>query len=275
MTFKDVKNNDLLIKRVSGAILRGNVSHAYVFEGACRDKKLLAESFAKAVLCAANPGAGCDCCQTCRKISHGNHEDVIYVEKDGLSIRDEAIEELQGKLKRKPCAGERNIAIIADADTMTKRAQNRLLKTLEEPCPGAVIILLSDNTENLTKTILSRCVVLRWNNFTADSRDEREDKARDAANLILDGASFYRINSKVMEFAESREDAYRMLDSMELLFGEHLKGRIYGRAALLGAITQIEQARRDMKFGMNVAYALKSMILNMEENNGKSSGGAL
>ena len=79
-----------------------------------------------------------------------NHEDIFYVRKDGNSIKDENMSALQERLKNKPL-GERNIAIVEDADTMTLRAQNRILKTLEEPPSGTVIILLSENTE-------SRCV---------------------------------------------------------------------------------------------------------------------
>ena len=55
---------------------------------------------------------------------------------------------LQERLSKKPYYGDRNIAIIKDADTMTAKAQNRLLKTLEEPHPGTVIILLSKNILN-------------------------------------------------------------------------------------------------------------------------------
>ena len=57
--------------------------------------------------------------------------------------------------------GDRNIAVIKDADTLTVRAQNRLLKTLEEPFEGTVIMLLSENRENLLDTIKSRCIMYR------------------------------------------------------------------------------------------------------------------
>ena len=53
------------------------------------------------------------------------------------------------------------MVVIKDADTMTLRAQNRLLKTLEEPFEGTVMILLSENRENLLETIKSRCVLYR------------------------------------------------------------------------------------------------------------------
>ena len=69
--------------------------------------------------------------------------------------------------------GGRNIAILEDADTMTVRAQNRFLKTLEEPQPGTVIMLLSENSRMLLPTIRSRCVRVRVGGLRGSSADDR------------------------------------------------------------------------------------------------------
>ena len=137
-----------LINRISLSIRENAVSHAYIIEGdALTDKMGFAIDFLKAVSCNELPGTGCDECLTCRKIEHRNYEDLYIVEaefnasKTAKSIRDDAIEELQDNLARK-AVEERCFAIIESADSMTHRAQNRLLKTLEEPNPGTVIILL-------------------------------------------------------------------------------------------------------------------------------------
>ena len=74
--------------------------------------------------------------------------------------QDEQISKVQSDIKKKPME-ERHMVVIQDADTMTLRAQNRLLKTLEEPFEGTVMILLSENRENLLETIKSRCVLYR------------------------------------------------------------------------------------------------------------------
>ena len=67
---------------------------------------------------------------------------------------------------------------------MTLRAQNRLLKTLEEPPGEAVIILLSENMENLVQTVQSRCVKYRINYFGTESYDFMMDKARRTARWL-------------------------------------------------------------------------------------------
>lgn len=135
MSLKDTKGNEKVVERMIRAIKNRSISHAYLLEGNCSINKLaLAESFVKAILCKDGEGDSCECCSSCNKLNHGNHEDVIYLAAEGNSIKDEAVEELQSRLKKKPYVGDRNIVILRDADTMTLRAQNRLLKTLEEPC---------------------------------------------------------------------------------------------------------------------------------------------
>ena len=264
MTFKDIKNNDMRIRRLQDAISKGNILHAYIFEGGTReDRSLAADCFAKAVLCGVYPGAGCDYCKTCKKIDHGNHEDIIRVEKDENSVKDEYIAELQSKLLRKPFSGERSIAIINDSETMTKWAYNRLLKTLEEPPPGTVIILLADSVEKITETIVSRCAVLKWNPF-AECDPVAADKAEELIKTLLDGEPFYSSKKKLTSLAENRDEAYKLLDAMEVSFGKLIRGSGGGKAVKT-AIGRIEEARSDLVRGMQVGYTLKRMLLNMED----------
>jgi len=266
MTFEDIKNNDLIIQRISRFIQSGNISHAYIFEGdTCTDKKILADSFVKAVLCSQKQGMGCGSCITCIKISNGNHEDIIYIKKDEASVKDEAIEELQDKLKKKPYSGERNIAIIEDADTMTIRAQNRLLKTLEEPFAGTILILLVNNSESLTKTILSRCIIMRWNPFVTEDFGELTGEADILVKMLLSKEPFYSVKSKVTKLYENRDDAYKLLDCIQISYGKYAREHFYNKETVNLAVRCVEEARSDLKHGMNVAYTLKNMMLKIIE----------
>ncbi|MCL1809303.1 MAG: hypothetical protein FWG42_05955 [Clostridiales bacterium] len=265
MTLADIKNNDYLIRRISDSVRKGSISHAYIFEGETGiDKMLLADCFAKAVLCRARPGTGCDSCITCRKISHRNHEDVTYVEKGDISVKDEAVEELQARLKMKPFAGERSIAIINDADTMTARAQNRLLKTLEEPFPGTVIVLLADNIERLAETVLSRCVIIKWHRFAPEEYGELLAEAENLVESLVRGEHFYVNKAKIKSLSENRDDALKLLDAMENACGKRIREGSLDRTALAQAVNCLEEARKNLRRGMNVSYVLNNMILKME-----------
>lgn len=286
MSLKDTKGNRKAAERMSRAILNRSISHAYLLEGdRSIDKLGLAESFVKAILCKESEGDSCECCPSCSKISHGNHEDVIYLSAEGNSIKDEAVEELQSRLKKKPYVGDRNIVILQDADTMTPRAQNRLLKTLEEPAPGTVMILLSENMENLVQTILSRCVIFRLNPYETLEYKNVLDQAILIADMLLDGRPFYEITKQIADCTASRDTAFEFLDALEgwfrdlaiceydsrgqmLFHAERIeelrkRSRLYPRNAVDKAVTAVEEARNDLNRNLNTSYTIKNMILKM------------
>lgn len=286
MSFKDIKGNQKAVERMSRAVTSRNISHAYLLEGdRTIDKLALAENFVKAILCREGGGDSCGCCPSCNKVNHGNHEDVIWLAADGNSIKDEAVEELQSRLKKKPYVGDRNIVILQDADTMTPKAQNRLLKTLEEPAPGTVMILLSENMENLAQTILSRCVIFRLNPFETPGYKDVLEGTVLIADMVLEGRPFYEIAPRLAEYTAGRETALEFLDAMEswyrdlavcgydsqsqLMFhtdkAEELRKRsgLYQRNVIDNAVAAIEEAKNDLNRNLNTNYTIKKMILKL------------
>ena len=269
------KENEKLVGRIRQSICEGNISHAYLIEGdTCVDKIGFAKDFLKALSCRVAPGEGCDTCADCRKIDHDNCEDLYRVEADGISVKDDMIEKLQGNLARKPL-GPRNMAIIADADTMTVRAQNRLLKTLEEPQGDAVMLLLCDNRENMLETIPSRCI--GWHlqpEETADApQSEAEgERARDCADAlvdwILDGEGFFQMKQILAQNVKNRDDAFRVLDAMEhvfrdILLGKDARSKLFRPEEIMRYVTLLEEARRDLIWKVNYNYALKDLLIKI------------
>ncbi|MEG1583612.1 MAG: hypothetical protein RR361_01005 [Anaerovorax sp.] len=277
MWFEKMSGDEKVIARLKKSIESNRISHAYIFEGGkYTEKEKLALSFVKGILK--------DDVRASAKIDHGNHEDLIYVQAEGNSIKDDAIYEMQARIKKKPYVGDRNIVMIKDADTMTLRAQNRLLKTLEEPFPGTVIILLSENMEALTQTIRSRCIVYKLNSFEAEDFYRMMKEAMQIESLIFQEETFYHICEQVMHVADTRENADLLLDALEKwyrdiclfssddklqLYDEEIqfklkeKGRLYKQETIYKAIHAIEEARQDLNRNISISYTLKSMILKI------------
>ncbi len=88
-------------------------------------------------------------------------DQLLYLEPVNKQVTIEQIREVQQFAKLKHGNTIARIIIIDHADTMAEPAQNALLKILEEPVPGTVIILLAQHTGNLRPTILSRCQQVR------------------------------------------------------------------------------------------------------------------
>lgn len=289
MSFHAIKGNDKAIIRMKKAISKGIISHAYILEGnSCVDKRLVAETFIKAILCEnmdkKELGDCCDICSSCQKIEHGNHEDLITIKADGNSIKDEVIEELQARIKKKPF-GDRNIVIIEDADLLTLRAQNRLLKTLEEPTPGTVIILLSENIENLVQTVRSRCIHYKLNPFQEEEFLRLLTLAKNLEDMIMEGNPFFQIVQILNEVMNNKQDAYLFLDALESWYRDigiceydnngntvfnidfldeiERKSKIYKKTDIYKAVACIEEARTDLNRNINTSYTLKNMILKI------------
>ncbi|MDO4552629.1 MAG: hypothetical protein Q4C22_03740 [Bacillota bacterium] len=278
-------------ERLKEAVREGTLSHAYIFQGPDENSSLaLARELAKAVLCMEfspeGPGTGaCGNCVNCRRVDHDNHEDVFYVRAEGLSVKDEDIEELQAKLKLKPGQGLWKVAVLCDADTMTHRAQNRLLKTLEEPVGSALLILLSVNAENLLPTIRSRCVLQRVDSEERELWDGAAETARAVGALLLENSPFYLLDQALEPVGGQRDRAADFLDALELWYRDLLlafhdrKGELLCSGAdpreilrqakqcrrmdIPQAVKAIEEARRLLSRHVNTAYVLKGLLLKL------------
>lgn len=266
------RDNNALIKRLQEAAAYGRVSHAYIFEGDSRSqKRKFAEGFIKEILCPENKAAyekrNCAGCSICSKIDHGNHEDIVYVSSDGSSVKDAQIIEVQERLKVKPF-GSRNIVVVEDSDYMTARAQNRFLKTLEEPPAGTVIILLSENMENLLPTIQSRCVKYRLNCFSDKEEAKAMSEGKEIFKMTLEHAPFYKMKGKLEKIAKDKESTAEFLDSLQteyrnLLINDTSSIHKIKDEEIIRRVHAVETARRQIKQGVSSSYALKNLILKI------------
>jgi len=161
--FDSFLGNDKLIAKLKRDIGSGHLSHAYIIEGArgC-GKKTLAKLIACAVSC-AHSEPPCNQCILCRKIAENKTPDVITVEpeKDKVQLGVDVIRELCADASFAPVDLPKKIFIIPDADAMNVQAQNAFLKTLEEPPPYVMFLMLTENCENLLPTIRSRAPIFR------------------------------------------------------------------------------------------------------------------
>jgi DNA polymerase-3 subunit delta' len=164
----------------------------------------------------------CGKCASCARIERGVHPDVLIVEPgDSGAIKIEQIRDVIERAAYRPFEGRRRVVIIDDADTIVSGAQNALLKTLEEPPPASVFILLTSRADLLLPTVRSRCIRLT---FASGAGIEIDEDAREVAERVLAQTA-------------AAGDPARRLESAKDLVGngdrEQVAGHLRAMAALL------------------------------------------
>ena len=171
MPFASILGHEQVIAGLRSAFERGRVAHAYLFAGPDGvGKARVAEAFVQLLSCkepAPGPDA-CGRCRPCRLIADGRHPDLITVRRDGQFIKIEQVRELTKGLRFPPVEAATRAVVIHDAEALHLTAANALLKTLEEPSPRNVFVLVTSQPNVLLTTIRSRSQQVR---FTALSRE--------------------------------------------------------------------------------------------------------
>ena len=157
MSFENIIGNDKVKTILNKKVEEKHILHSYLFVGINGiGKTLFAREFARKLLCLEQEEK--QNCISCVKWKSQNHPDFYQIEPENKIIKIEQIREMQEKILEKPIISKRKVYVIIDSETMTKEAQNCLLKTLEEPPEYATIILTSSNEAKLLTTIKSRCM---------------------------------------------------------------------------------------------------------------------
>lgn len=153
---------ELIGQEKSVAVLRRAVagrahamSHAWLITGPPGSgRSNAARAFAAALQCADD---GCGVCQSCRTTLSGAHPDVTLVRTEMLSIGVDEVRDLVRRAAMSPTLGRCQVLIVEDADRVTERGADALLKSIEEPAAKTVWVLCAPTADDVVATVRSRC----------------------------------------------------------------------------------------------------------------------
>ena len=216
--WQNIQGHDTIVERFRRAFQRNRLAGSFLFVGPPGvGKRRFAFALAMALLCkkqdnlnpcGPNPEALCDSCKLFGGVSctdfafdtnedtdgfQSPHPDLYYIAKPPgkeslpmeLIIGDDKNRGRSGlcyNIFRTPFLGNRKVAIINDADFLRAEGANALLKTLEEPPPDAVLILVGTSTAKQLPTIRSRCQIVRFSPLPPDVLSAILVASQDAAN---------------------------------------------------------------------------------------------
>ena len=244
MSWQGIEGHDTVVEQFRVSLRRGRLASTYLFVGPEGvGKHAFALKLAQALLCHAHRPEQldpCGRCAACLQVLAGTHPDLLRVAKpsDRSFIPVELLigsgekrmhEGLCHDISLKPFMGGRRIAIIDDADLLNEEGANCLLKTLEEPPPHSVMILIGTSGERQLPTIRSRSQVIRFRplpsevvarlllqeNVAADPNEAQRLAAYSGGSLAkareLADAELWRFRSDLLSrLAEPRLDSVRV-----------------------------------------------------------------
>lgn len=180
MSWQGIQGHDQIVADFRLRLRNGRLASTFLFVGPSGvGKRTFALRLAQALLCQTNPETAlepCGHCPSCQQVAAGSHPDLVVIRRRP-DKRQITIDQLVGEpdkrmqeglvhdISLKPFYGGRKIGIIEDADTLAAgqgEGANCLLKTLEEPPPRSVLILLGTSEQRQLPTIRSRAQVVRF-----------------------------------------------------------------------------------------------------------------
>jgi DNA polymerase III subunit delta' len=177
MVWLGIEGHDGVVEKFRQALRRGRLANTFLFVGTEGiGKRTFAIRLAQALLCEKRDAAElnpCGECPGCAQVLAGTHPDLILVQRPpgkseipvGLLKGDDHYpveQSLLCQLSLKPFHGGRKVAILDDADDLNPAGANCMLKTLEEPPPSSILILIGTSLERQLPTIRSRAQIVRF-----------------------------------------------------------------------------------------------------------------
>lgn len=292
--FESILGNEKIKNSLIKSVNLNRYSHSYLFLGVQGiGKKMIAREFAKMILCEEKE-LYCNKCKSCIEFNSGNNPDFEEIVPDGNNIKIEQIRQMQRKIVESPIISNKKVYILDDADTLTREAQNCLLKTLEEPPEFANIILIGSNESSFLSTIKSRCTILKFDSIK-DEVIERYLKEKynmqtvpksvveasggsiGRAEILKDKQELYEQVSNVINNLEnedlvdtlkkaeiiykSQEEKKEVLEYINILLLKKAKENI----KYLNSISIVEETKKRLKANSNYNMTIDNMIMTIWE----------
>ncbi|MBM9518426.1 DNA polymerase III subunit delta' [Desulforhopalus vacuolatus] len=191
--YSRLKGQERAKRLLRRSVTSGRLPHGCLFRGPEGvGKTLFARGLAAALNCQAEGRKdlleACGECISCRKYASGNHPDFMLIQPRGAGIKVDQVREMITSLEYPPFEAKVRVVVMEDVHVMTTQAANALLKTLEEPRPGNLLVLTADSSRDVPATLVSRCQTISFAPLsfeeTVDILQEKHELERAEAELL-------------------------------------------------------------------------------------------
>lgn len=219
-----IYGQERLLRQLEPSLAQDRLSHACLLVGPPHVGKMtLALNLAQAVNCLQGPGAPCGSCSQCSRIADHLHSDVRVVsvpsDRRGESsgrptvIGIDDIRDVLHTVSLNPFEGAKIVIIINGGELMSPEAANALLKTLEEPPPNVMFLVLTSDEEAVLPTIRSRCQVFSL--LPLSKASMMEQLATNHRVTPEDAERLYRFSKGCLGWAIRALDDFQVLEQRQ------------------------------------------------------------
>ncbi len=290
-------------KILTAAVVSDRLAHAYIFAGPDGSGRLTAAlDLAKARICPEIETGFCGDCKHCRRIDSFNHPDVRITIPTTKTVKEEVaslfenrrvdgitplrvpgnpiisigmMREMGHRLSRKSFEGFGCVEIIYDAHKLRREAANAILKTLEEPPEGVLIILVTSRISGMLPTVKSRAHLVRFGRLLTPEIEKILGERTTLLQKEISDIAMYSDGcpGKALLLANENLESNTRIDKLfSMIFDEHIgdmelaaeaeaMARKYGREGLVDIITDLILLVHDFRRGFVGSTLLSRHIL--------------
>lgn len=258
MPLRELIGNERVVQALTRAVGRDRLPHALLFAGPDGvGKRTFAMELAKAVTCHAPvDGDACGACASCIRAESFEHPDIRVYAPEGTLHKIAQMRELAREAQYRPFDNHRRVLVVDDAHKMRDEAANAILKTLEEPPPTTLIVLVTDQPYSLLGTIRSRCQTLRFAPVDAESIERylstRFTRPADETRLLALVAAGRIGRALSTDLSVYRDHRKEMLGLIELLAAGGDRLRLMKAAQFLTEIGKKDKSELDARLNLFV-----------------------
>lgn len=217
IAFKDVIKESKAYKQFVKDCTLNKIAQSYLIVASDRATlKSILIMMAQAIYCERH--CGCGECLACRRIADGNHGNITVLDKEETVKVEDVIHIINDTYITALESGKK-VYVINNGEKMNEYAQNKLLKTLEEPNSEIVILIGVTNENAILQTIKSRCNIIYanvWNQQAIYKELSKVANEQDDIELASQFAMGSITRAKnILENESFRTKYYNMLNVLE------------------------------------------------------------
>mgnify|MGYP003297562280 CR=1 FL=1 len=263
-----IPGNERLAQRIREIAAKGALSHAMILTGSA-DLSPAARFIAAAMQC-GEVHRPCGVCAACSKVERGIHPDVITVDDpEHKNISVDVLRSVRADAYIIPNEGKRKVYIFPDCSRLDPKAQNVLLKVVEEGPGHAAFIFCAENSAQLLETIRSRSVELKLT--PAADRNTENESSRQLCLLLCErkAADIAAFCTDLENRKVSREELQSILSGARDILTDALKAsygagsgdslaahlaRELGQRRISAAIDTLQRFIRECGYNIGVGH---------------------